>query len=115
MFARQHPCGRPLEQVEALGAGHQRDRELRRGRSGADHADLAAVERYAMIPSRRVEAGALERFEALELGDVRVVENAGRGNHQVETVAIAGGGGPRSEESRDGHECVSTCSARWST
>src|SRR3546814_18316242 len=61
-----------------------------------------------MIPSRRVEAGALERFEALELGDVRVVENAGRGNHQVEPVAIAGGGGqvPLSVHIDQAHDLV---------
>ena len=88
-----HPLRRPLEQAEVRHPLDEGRGDLHRRGPGADHTDPPAVEGNRMIPTGAVEHGAPERLDALESGDVGVVQHAGGGDHNVGVVTATGGGG----------------------
>ena len=50
------------------------------------------VQRHVVVPARAVEHGAGEGVEPLDVGVARVVEHTGGGDHDVDLVAVTGGG-----------------------
>src|SRR5207245_4277727 len=59
---------------------------LNRGRARADHPDAAPVQRRAVIPARAVETRAGEALATFEVGDVRMMQHARRGDDDVGIV-----------------------------
>ena len=92
VLLRHHPLRGALEQRVLRHALGERAGDLHRGRARTDHADAPAVERHRVVPARAVERRALERVDALELRDLRVVQHAGRRDDDVDLVAVAARG-----------------------
>ena len=76
----------------ARAPGERRD-ELDASRTAADDADALAVERDCIVPARAVRDGAGEAAQPLDLGHARVMEDAGRGDHNVGLDGHPGLGG----------------------
>ena len=83
------PVGRALELVELTGLLGDRRHELHRAGTVADDGDPLAAEVVVVVPPRRVEDGAPERVEPLEVGPVGAVELPEAEHHHVEDVPLA--------------------------
>src|SRR3546814_14507624 len=95
------------------------------GTGGGAKATAALQGSEALAPesARRVDEDQAVPIAALATGD-RIIVDAGavvtidgvieRGESLVDRALLTGESGGRSEESRVGKECVSTCRSRWS-
>ncbi len=90
---RHHPLRRALEERELLDGAGECAGDLHTGRAGADESDAASVGGHRVVPLRRMEHGPREAVEALDVGALRVMEDAGGGDHVPEPVGVARGGG----------------------
>ncbi len=75
--ARHDPWGGALEDRQALDLGLDLGDELDRRGAGADDRDALAGEVVSVVPARRVEHRALERVDAGNVGDRRLVQRTG--------------------------------------
>ena len=90
VLLRHDPLRRALEQRELRDAVGERATVICTARrAGADDADAPAVERHGVVPARAVEAAPAKSSSPSMSGSVRVVQHAGRGDDDVDLVAVA--------------------------
>ena len=88
----QHPLRGPLKERVLANLASEGTGELHCGGAGADHADATLGEVDRVVPSSAVEPRAGERLCTRQVGNVGMVEHAGRCDHHVEDVAVPGRG-----------------------
>ena len=79
----QHPRRGALEQRQRRHLRLDLRHELDRAGPGADHGDAPAAQVEIVVPARRVERGALEGVEALDVGHGRDVQRPGAPDHDA--------------------------------
>ena len=88
---RRHPDRGALEDREVLGPLRELGDQLHRGRAGADDRDPLAVELGGVVPPRGVHDRAGEVPDALDVGQLGLGQEAGRGDQVRRPQPLAAG------------------------
>ena len=89
ILLRHDPLRGSLEQRQVRDPIHDRGRDLHGRGAGTDDADARAVDRCVVVPAGAVEHGAGEGVAALDVRIARLMQHAGRRDHDVHFVVRA--------------------------
>src|SRR5207245_7706855 len=88
ILRRPDPLSRPLEEGRLVDPADESREHLHGRRPRAHDADPRAVEAHVVVRARAVERGALELVEALEVGELGMVQHTGGRDDDVDVVAV---------------------------
>ena len=93
ILLRHDPLRGALEEREVLDSVDDCGRDLHGCGPGADDAETRPVELRGVVPAGAVKDRPLEALQAFDLGVLRMMEDAGRGDDHVDLVPVTGGRG----------------------